>query len=33
VTGAPFWATTGISTCPELLDATANVLEERAHAV
>jgi len=33
VQGLPFWATTGISTCPELLDVTAAVLEERAHAV
>lgn len=33
VTGSPFWATTAVSTCPALLDATVDVLEERAHAV
>jgi len=33
VTGLPFWATTAVSTCPALLDATADVLEERSHAV
>jgi exosortase A-associated hydrolase 2 len=33
VTGSPFWATTAVSTCPALLDATIDVLEERAHAV
>ncbi|WP_075794049.1 hydrolase 2, exosortase A system-associated [Massilia putida] len=33
VTGSPFWATTAVSTCPALLDATAAVLEERVHAV
>jgi exosortase A-associated hydrolase 2 len=33
VAGSPFWATTAVSTCPALLDATADVLEERAHAV
>lgn len=33
VTGLPFWATTGIATCPELLDATVDAIEERAHAV
>jgi exosortase A-associated hydrolase 2 len=33
VTGSPFWATTAVSTCPALLDATVDVLEERAHVV
>jgi exosortase A-associated hydrolase 2 len=33
VTGAPFWATTGISTCPALLDATVGATLERAHVV
>jgi exosortase A-associated hydrolase 2 len=33
VTGAPFWATTAISTCPALLDATADATLERAHVV
>ncbi len=33
VTGAPFWATTGISTCPALLDATVGATLERVHAV
>ena len=33
VTGSPFWATTGISTCPALLDATVGAIEERAHVV
>lgn len=33
VTGSPFWATTAVSTCPALLDATAGVIGERAHAV
>ena len=33
VTGAPFWATTGISTGPALLDATVDAIEERAHVV
>ena len=33
VTGSPFWATTAVSTCPALLDATARVLEENVHAV
>jgi exosortase A-associated hydrolase 2 len=33
VTGAPFWATAGISTCPALLDATVGAIEERAHVV
>jgi exosortase A-associated hydrolase 2 len=33
VTGSPFWATTAVSTCPALLDATVAVLEERAHVV
>lgn len=33
VAGLPFWATTGITTCPELLDATVDAIEERAHAV
>lgn len=33
VTGLPFWATTGIATCPELLDATVDAIEERVHAV
>lgn len=33
VTGAPFWATTGISTCPALLDATVDATLERAHVV
>ena len=31
VTGAPFWATTAISTCPALLDATVDATLERAH--
>jgi exosortase A-associated hydrolase 2 len=33
VTGSSFWATTAVSTCPALLDATAQVLEENLHAV
>jgi exosortase A-associated hydrolase 2 len=33
VTGSPFWATTAVSTCPPLLDATVGALEERVHAV
>jgi exosortase A-associated hydrolase 2 len=33
VTGSSFWATTAVSTCPALLDATVDVLEERVHAV
>ena len=33
VMGSPFWGTTAVSTCPALLDATAGVLEERAHAI
>jgi exosortase A-associated hydrolase 2 len=33
VTGSAFWATTAVSTCPALLDATVDVLEERAHVV
>jgi exosortase A-associated hydrolase 2 len=33
VTGSPFWATPAVSTCPALLDATVDVLEERVHAV
>jgi exosortase A-associated hydrolase 2 len=33
VTGSAFWATTAVSTCPALLDATAAVLEERVHVV
>jgi exosortase A-associated hydrolase 2 len=33
MTGSPFWATTAVSTCPALLDATVDVLEERAHVV
>jgi exosortase A-associated hydrolase 2 len=33
VAGASFWATTAVSTCPALLDATAAVLEERADVV
>jgi len=33
VTGVPFWATTGISTCPALLDATVDAIEERVHVV
>ncbi|WP_322402075.1 hydrolase 2, exosortase A system-associated [Massilia luteola] len=33
VTGSPFWATTAVSTCPALLDATARVVGERAHVV
>jgi exosortase A-associated hydrolase 2 len=33
VTGAPFWATTAISTCPALLDATVDATLERAHVV
>jgi hypothetical protein len=33
VTGSAFWATTAVSTCPALLDATVHVLEARSHAV
>jgi exosortase A-associated hydrolase 2 len=33
VTGSSFWATTAVSTCPALLDATVDALEERSHAV
>jgi exosortase A-associated hydrolase 2 len=33
VTGSPFWATTDVSVCTALLDATADVLEERADAI
>jgi exosortase A-associated hydrolase 2 len=33
VAGSSFWATTAVSTCPALLDATVDALEERSHAV
>jgi len=33
VAGAPFWATSAVSTCEALLDATVAVLEERADVV
>jgi hypothetical protein len=29
----PFWATTAVSICPALLDATDGVIGERAHVV
>jgi len=33
VTGSPFWATTAVSTCPALLDATVRAIEEHTHVV